>query len=449
MEAGTEIFVSALEGLIEKTQRARDKRVRLIDALLDRPEFVDYWSYKWSDVLLVSSQKLPPAAMWAYYRWVRRAVAENRPWDRFARGLITAQGSTLSNGAANYFVLHTDASDLVEATAVTFLGTSITCARCHNHPLEKWTQDQYWATANLFARVGLKNGDRAGEVLVQSLPDGDALHPRRGVAMPPAPLGGKPLPPDAPTDRRQFFADWLTAPNNPFFAKAVVNRVWRNFMGRGLVEAEDDLRATNPPTNPELLAALAKDFAAHGYDVKHLIRLVMNSATYQRSSLPAAGAEADDRFYSHYLVRRLPAEVILDAYSQVTGVPTPFDTLQTGAGQVAVVPTGLYPKGVRAQQLPDVHLVSRFLDAFGRPERVQTCSCERTQDASVSQALHLSSGQLSAVVGVLTGHLFLLGRGSVTLEGIWARVVSAMILLVGAFLAWRIRSSRARRTRIN
>src|SRR5205085_2751894 len=162
----------------------------------------------------------------------------------------------------------------------------------------------------------------AGEVTVQAQPSGDVPHPRRGVPMPPAPLDGKPLALDDPADRREHFADWLTAPENPYFARAMVNRVWRNFLGRGLVEAEDDLRQTNPPSNPELLDALAKDFVAHKYDVKHLIRTIMLSATYQRSSVPVAGNEADDRFYSHYLVRRLPAEVILDAYAQVTGVPT-------------------------------------------------------------------------------------------------------------------------------
>jgi hypothetical protein len=370
-----------------------DKRARLIDALMDRPEFVDYWSYKWSDLLLVSSQKLPPPAMWAYYRWVRRAVAENRPWDRFARELLTAQGNSLDNGACNFFVLHKDPAELTETAAVTFLGMSVACAKCHNHPLEKWTQDQYWSLANMFGRVGMKNGERNGDVAVQSLPAGNVSHLRRGVPMPPTPLDAPPLAFDDPRDRRIVFADWLTSPENPYFAKALVNRVWRNFLGRGLVEAEDDMRQTNPPTNPELLAALAKDFTAHGYNVKHLIRLVMNSATYQRSSVPPAGAETDDRFYSHYLIRRLPAEVILDAYSQVTGVPTPFDTLQTGSGEVAVVPTALYPKGVRAQQLPDVHPVSRFLDAFGRPERTQTCACERTRDASIGQALHLNNGQ--------------------------------------------------------
>jgi hypothetical protein len=370
-----------------------DKRARLIDSLLDRPEFVDYWSYKWSDLLLVSSQKLPAPAMWSYYRWIRRAVAENRPWDRFARDLLTAQGNSLENGACNFFVLHKDPAELTETTAITFLGTSVTCAKCHNHPLEKWTQDQYWSLANMFGRVGFKNGERSGDVAVQSLPAGEVSHLRRGVPMPPAALDAPPLAFDDPRDRRTVLADWVTSPENPYFARALVNRVWRNFLGRGLVEAEDDQRQTNPPTNPELLAALAKDFTAHGNDVKHFIRLVMTSATYQRSSVPAAGAESDDRFYSHYLVRRLPAEVILDAYSQVTGVPTPFDTLRTGSGEVATVPTGLYPKGVRAQQLPDVRPVSRFLDAFGRPERSQTCACERTRDASVGQALHLNNGQ--------------------------------------------------------
>jgi hypothetical protein len=210
--------------------------------------------------------------------------------------------------------------------------------------------------------------------------------------MPPTPLDGTPLPPDSKTDRRQYFADWLTDRDNPYFAKALVNRVWRNFMGRGLVEAEDDLRQTNPPTNVELLDALARDFVAHRYDTRHLIRTVMNSAAYQRSSKPAPGNEADDRFYSHYLVRRLPAEVILDAYSHVTGVPTPFNQLNSG-GKDAVTPFNGYPLGTRALQLPDTLVTSRFLDAFGRPEREQTCSCERQQDASVGQALHVNNGK--------------------------------------------------------
>jgi hypothetical protein len=371
---------------------APDKRSRLVDALLRRPEFVDYWTYKWSDMLLVSTRKLPQSAVWAFYQFIRQSVADNKPWDRFAREILTASGSTLQHGAANYFVLHKDVTDLTEATSVTFLGMSITCCRCHNHPLEKWTQDDYWKMANLFSRVALKNGDRPGEVTVQAQPFGDVPHLRRGIPMPPTPLDGKPLPLDSPADRRQYFADWLTAPENPYFARAIVNRVWRNFLGRGLVEAEDDLRQTNPPTNEELFDALVKDFRAHDHDVRHLVRTVMNSATYQRSSQPVAGNATDDRFYSHYLIRRLPAEVVLDAYSQITGVPTPFNQVQVGASG-GTAASNNYPLGTRALQLPDTLVVSQFLDAFGRPERGQTCSCERQQDASVGQALHLNNGQ--------------------------------------------------------
>jgi hypothetical protein len=372
--------------------KGKDKRARLIDALLKRPEFTDYWAYKWSDMLLVSTRKLPQPAVWAFYQYIRQSVADNKPWDRFAREVLTAKGGSLRNGAANYFVLHKDVTDLTESTAVTFMGMSVTCCRCHNHPLEKWTQDQYWSMANLFSRVALKNGDRPGEVSVQDLPSGDVPHPRRGVAMPPAPLDGKPLALDSSADRRQYFADWLTARDNPYFARALVNRVWRNFLGRGLVEAEDDLRETNPPSNEELFAALAKDFVAHKYDVKHLVRTIMNSAVYQRSSRPLPENARDDRFYSHYLIRRLPAEVVLDAYSQVTGVPTSFTKIAVGTTG-GDAPYAGAPLGTRALQLPDSLIISQFLDAFGRPERGQTCSCERQQDSSVGQALHLNNGK--------------------------------------------------------
>jgi hypothetical protein len=369
-----------------------DRRARLIDALVERPEYVDYWTYKWSDLLLISSRKLPQPAVWAFHQYVRQSVADNKPWDQFAREILTAQGNNLQQGAANYFVIHKDISDLTEATAVTFLGMSVTCCRCHNHPLEKWTQDQYWSMANLFARVALKNGDRAGEVAVLSQPAGEALHPRRGVAMPPAPLDAPPLPLDSPVDRRCYLADWLTSPDNPYFARALVNRVMHNFLGRGLVEAEDDLRQTNPPSNDELFDALTKDFVSHRYDVKHLIRTILNSATYQRSSVPVPGNEKDDRYYSHYLIRRLPAEVVLDTYSHVTGVPTVFNQVLLGSSG-GVAATSAFPPGTRALQLPDPLIVSPFLDAFGRPERSQVCSCERQQESSVTQALHLTNGK--------------------------------------------------------
>lgn len=371
--------------------RSANKREMLIESITQRPEFVDYWAYKWCDLMLVSTRKLPQPAMWAFYRSIRQSVADNARWDRIAREMLTVSGSTLDRGAGNFFVLHKDTADLTESAAVTFMGMSITCARCHNHPLEKWTQDQYWAMANLFSRVDLKNGERAGDIVVRSSIEGDVLHPRRNVAMPPAPLDGKPMANDDSADRRAYFANWLTSPDNPYFAKALVNRVWKNFMGRGLVEAEDDLRETNPATNPELFDALSKNFVANGFDVRRLIRQIMSSAAYQRSSRPVKGNEADDRHYSRYLIRRLSGEVIVDALSQVTGVPTAFTQVYTGV-EGGTAATANYPEGTRALQLPDSRVASKFLDAFGRPDRVQTCSCERQQDSTVGQALMLNNG---------------------------------------------------------
>lgn len=371
--------------------KSPDKRAKLIDRLVERTEFIDYWAYKWSDLLLISSRKLPTPAMRSFYQYVRQSVSDNKPWDQFAREILTAKGSNLHVGPANYYFLHKEITDLTETTGLTFLGMSLTCCRCHNHPLEKWTQDQYWSLANLFSQVAIKNGDKASEITVQDLPGKDVLHPRRGVPMPPTPLDAKPLA-DKSMSRREYFAAWLTSPENPYFARSVVNRVWRNFMGRGLVEAEDDFRQTNPPSNEELLAAVTADFVKHGYDVKRLARTIMTSAAYQRSSVPLAENKMDDRFYSYYLIRRLPAEVVLDAYSQITKVPTSFNEVTVGSSG-GTAKTGDYPLGMRALQLPDTQLVSLFLDAFGRPERGQTCSCERQSESSVTQALHLNNGK--------------------------------------------------------
>jgi hypothetical protein len=381
----------ARPGASGSDQTTGERRARLIDALLERPEFVDHWAYKWSDLLLVSTRGLSSLSARAFSGWIRQSVAENKPWDRFAREIITASGSTLENGAANYFALHRDPIDLTETTTQAFMGTSLTCARCHNHPMEKWTQNQYYAMANLFARVSRKNGDGA-EMVVFAADTGDVRHPRSGQALPPQPLDGSALPLEGPGDRRDHLAAWLTSPRNPYFARAIVNRVWRQFMGRGLVEPEDDLRLTNPPSNEALLAALTNDFVRHGYDVKRLIRTIMHSAAYQRTSAPVRGNETDQKYYSHYIVRRLPAEVMLDALSQVTGVPTQFEG---------------YPLGLRALQLPDSQVASYFLSAFGRPERITTCSCERQQEPSVAQALHLANGdtlnlKLKAREGVIT-----------------------------------------------
>lgn len=365
------------EGQAFLADTSPDKREKLIEKLLVRPEFVDYWTYKWSDLLLVSSRKLPAKGMWAFNQWIRESVAKNKPWDQFAREILTANGSTLHNGAANYFVLHKDTIDLTETTSQAFLGMSITCARCHNHPLEKWTQNEYYGFANLFARVRMKNGDLPTETLVYSSEAGDINHPRLGVPVPPKPLDAAPMGLDSPEDRRARLAQWLTAPENPYFARAFVNRVWRSYYGRGLVEAEDDLRLTNPPSNEKLMAAVTKDFTNNGFDIRRLMRNILNSATYQRTSTVPAGAPSDPRYYATYLPRRLPAEVMLDAIAQATSVPTAFPG---------------YPAGTRALQLVDSTVASYFLDAFGRPQRMQTCSCERQEEPSVAQALHLANG---------------------------------------------------------
>ncbi len=354
-----------------------NKRAALIERVLERPEFVDYWSYKWSDLLLVSSRNLKEAKeLNSFYRFIRESVEENKPWDRFVSEIITASGSTLENGAAGFFKMHQETTDLTETTSQAFLGMSITCARCHNHPLEKWTQDDYYGMANLLARVKLKNGKDGGTEVIAN-PFGNILHPSKARPLPPKPLDGEPISLDASIDRRQILADWLTSPENPYFTRAIVNRVWKNFMGRGLVEPEDDLRLTNPSSNQPLMDALADNLAKHKFDLKHLMRTIMNSAAYQRSSAPSDPSQPDNKNYSQYIMRRLPAEVILDAYAQATGVPTKF------AG---------YPEGARALQLRDSEVASYFLNAFGRPERKQTCACERTEDANIAQTLHIANG---------------------------------------------------------
>ncbi|MDX1983312.1 MAG: DUF1553 domain-containing protein [Bryobacteraceae bacterium] len=375
--------------------KSADKRSKAIEQLLERDEYVDYWAYKWSDLMLVSSRRLRPNVMWSFYNWIRDSVKENKPWDRFARDIFTASGSSRQNGALNYFQLHKDPIDLTENVTQAFLGQRLTCARCHNHPLEKWTQKQYYQMANLFARVGIKNGNEPGDVIVFAKNEGDVNHPRLLRPLPPSPLDGESLALDSDADRRVHFAKWLTDPGNPYFSRAIVNRVWANFMGRGLIDPVDDVREANAPSNEELLNALVKDFVAHGFDIKHLIRTIMNSGTYQVSSESNATNQSDGVYYSKYIVKRLTGEVILDAMSQVTGVPSSFSG---------------YPAGTRALQLPDVQVQSEFLSVFGRPKRVICDAAERSMDPSIAQALHVINGdtlnkKLSASDG--TAALFL------------------------------------------
>ena len=354
-----------------------DKRDKLIESLLNRPEVVDYWTYKWSDLLLVSSKNLRPATMWSYYNWVLNQVALNTPWDRFARAILTARGSTSENGAAAFYVLHDDPRLMSETATLTFMGTSINCAKCHNHPMEKWTNDQYYAMANLFARVRSKNGNGDGEMIVFAAADGDLIQPLTGKPQPPKPLEGAAVPALGVGDRREALADWMCSPKNPYFARSIANRVWANFMGVGLVEAVDDMRETNPPSNEKLMAALADHLVQSQFDLKALMRLILQSQTYQRASTPLPGNAKDARFYSRYYPRRMMAEVLLDAFSQVTAAPTNWKD---------------YPAGWRAIQLPDSNIDSYFLESFGRAERKLTCECERTEEPSMAQVLHIANG---------------------------------------------------------
>ena len=354
-----------------------DKRAKAIETVLASDAYVDYWSYKLSDLLLVSSRKLNPTAMWDFYNWIRESVKQNKPWDRFAWEIFTGQGSSRDHGALNYFVLHKDPIDLTENVTQAFLGQRLTCARCHNHPLEKWTQKQYYQMANLFARVGIKNGEIPGDSVVFAKVSGDVFHPRLLRPMEPAPLDGEPMPLDAGGDRRVHFAKWLTSADNEFFARNIVNRVWGNYLGRGLVDPIDDVRATNPASNEELFTAVTRDFVARGFDLKHLMRTILNSATYQLSSEANATNQADNKYYSKYIIRRLPAEVLADALSQVTGVPTSYPGMRLGT---------------RALQLPDVRIQSQFLDVFGRPARIICDAGERSSDPSIAQALHVING---------------------------------------------------------
>lgn len=372
-----------------------DKQTHLADRLLSAPEYVDFWAYKWSDVLLVSGARLRPAAVKSYYGWIRNRVADNTPWDRFVQQVVTARGSSVDDGESNFFAIHQDPESMAENVSQAFLSLSINCARCHNHPLEKWTNDQYYQFANLFSRVRAKgwggdprNGDGQRQLYVEA--SGDLIQPRTGRPQPPAPLDAPAMSIDDPRDRREVLADWLTAPSNPYFARAIVNRIWAHYLGVGLVESVDDLRASNPASNERLLAALAAHLVSHGFDLKSLMREILVSQTYRRSSEILSGNREDRRHYSRYFPRRLAAEVLNDAIADVTGVRDRFTELTLSDGSTEK--TAFYTNSPRSVQLYDASVTSYFLKTFGRNQREITCECERSNQPSLVQALHLSNG---------------------------------------------------------
>lgn len=374
---------------------SKDKRDNLIEKLLASPEFVDYWSYKWSDVLMLNGTLLRPTALKTYYDWIHGHVEKNSPWDVMVREIVTSTGESTENGATNFFALNQSPEDISENASQAFMSLSIGCAKCHNHPLEKWTNDQYYGMANIFSRVKAKgwggegrNGNGARTLYVAT--SGELVQPRTGKPQLPTPLDGESMKFDDPSDRRVPFAKWLTSAENPYFAKAITNRVWANFFGVGLVEQVDDLRVSNPASNEALFDAAAKHLVDNKFDLKTLMRAILQSNAYQRSSKPLGGNEAESRFYSRYYPRRLMAEVLHDAVVQVTGVPSKFDTIAfPGADKQK---TDFYPIGTKAIQLYDSAVENYFLSTFGRNPRNIVCECERSAEPTMVQVLHLSNG---------------------------------------------------------
>jgi hypothetical protein len=372
-----------------------DKRDKVIEALLERPEFTDFWTYHWSDLLMLNANSLNPEAVNAFYKWIHERVAQDTPWDQFVREIVASRGSNIEQGATNFYGIHQSPEDMAETVSQAFLGLSIGCAKCHNHPLEKWTNDQYYAFANLFSRVRAKGwgGDARsgdGKRTLVTVTSGELVQPRNGKPQMPTPLDGEPIPFDAPTDRRELAAAWLTSPDNHLFARSITNRIWKNFFGVGLVEQVDDMRASNPASNEEMLSAASTYLIEQRFDLKSLMRAILQSETYQRSSETLPENSGDKRQYSRCFPRRMMAEVLLDAVSQVTDVPTEFNKIVFLGSDIK--DTKDYPKGTRAIQLHDAAVQSYFLQTFGRNQRRITCECERSDEPSLVQVLHISNG---------------------------------------------------------
>lgn len=362
-----------------------DKRARLIDRLLASGEHAKFMALKWGDALRIRSASVSSPGVFKYHRWLVRAFAQNMPYDEFARQLLTASGSTFENPPANWFRTAGNTNDCTESTAQVFLGTRLECAKCHNHPHERWTQDNYYGLAAFFNRVQRDTTDRKDELFISVVDQGEIEQPRTGQQMQPWLPGTGTVETESSTDRRLVLADWLTTDDNPFFARVEVNRLWSQLTGRGIVEPIDDFRDSNPPSNAELLDALAADFVAHNFDRRHILRTILNSETYQRSSEALPQNEDDDRYFSRYPRRLLSAEQLLDAICDVTGVSESFSGM---------------PAGTRATQLPSPDFGKEFLKVFGQPERKSVCRCERSNDLNLSQALQISNG--SYVHGKLT-----------------------------------------------
>jgi hypothetical protein len=369
----------------DKSAKKRDK---LVDRLLETQEYSYFFANKWADILRVKRRQQPNRAKgtFAFHNWIREAMASDKPYDEFARDILAATGEQSKSPPTFWYTELTAPEQFVDDTAQVFLGLRMACAQCHHHPYEKWSQDDYWGLAAFFSRIGRKvlvkpnsspNLQNQG-LFIYNLPSGSVINKRTGKTAILKALEAEPMEIGRDEDPRQKLVDWMVDPKNPFFAKAVANRYWAHFFGRGIVDPLDDMRVTNPPSNPELLDGLAKDLIEHKFSLKQLIKTICKSRTYQLSAVPNKFNKHDKQTYARYYPKRMSAEVLFDAVCQVTGSPTFFGGL----------PTDKYaPK--RAIMLPDESFASYFLDVFGRPQRISACECERVSEANLAQALHL------------------------------------------------------------
>jgi hypothetical protein len=354
------------------------KRGQLIDRLLERKEFADLWVMKWAELLEIRSRdnRVFPKATVLYFEWLRDQMMADVPVDKIVRALLTANGSNFRNPPANYLEVEQDTLKIAENTAQIFMGMRIQCAQCHNHPFDRWTMNDYYGFAAFFSQVGRKAGDDPRENVVFDKPGGEVKHPVTGATMKPKFLGGE-TPEIKNETRREALAQWLTAPENPYFAKNLANLVWTHFMGRGIIEPVDDVRISNPPSNPELLDALARHLVQYKFDFKKIVRDVCASRAYQRSTRANSINAGDERNFSKASLRRIRAEILLDCISEVTETKDKFNGL---------------PRGARAVQIADGNTANYFLTTFGRATRTTVCSCEVKVDPNLSQALHLLNG---------------------------------------------------------
>lgn len=357
-----------------------DKRRRLIDRLLERSEYADYWAMRWADILRVDKSIVTPQGTVAMTRWLREQFRRNTPYDEFAWQVITAQGNTLSESPAAFYQVHKDPEMVGRAVSQVFLGVRIECAQCHHHPFERWSQQDYYAFSGFFTGLGSKKSPTGGQKIFPQ-PGKNLVHPRTDEVVAPAGLGAAPVDLADVTDRRHPVARWITSPDNPYFARMIANRLWAHYFGRGIVEPIDDLRATNPPTNEPLLDALAAHLVELNFDLKAFTRTLLNSRVYQLQSVTNPSNEKDTQNFSHAFWKPLPAEVLLDAICQATEVSEEFNG---------------WPDGYRAIEVWDNRMPHYFFRVFGKPQRVSVCECERGNEPSIAQALHLMNSPETA-----------------------------------------------------